>query len=124
MRKVLRAHHISFKNAFAGLIWAIRTQPNFRVHLVLSAAALMAGAYFGISRTETLIIIFTILLGLTGEMVNTALEAITDLITREWRQEAKIAKDVSAGMMLTIAMGAIVIAGYIFIPYMTLGLLP
>jgi diacylglycerol kinase (ATP) len=50
-------------------------------------------------------------------MINTALESMTDLITKEWRQEAKIAKDVSAGMMLTIAIGAVSIALYIFMPY-------
>lgn len=50
-------------------------------------------------------------------MINTALESMTDLITKEWRQEAKIAKDVAAGMMLLIAMGAVVIGAVIFLPY-------
>jgi diacylglycerol kinase (ATP) len=52
-----------------------------------------------------------------GEMVNTTIEAMTDLITHEWRQEAKIAKDVGAGMMLLAAFGATAVASYIFIPY-------
>lgn len=117
MLKTLRQHHISFKNAFAGLLWAVKTQPNFRVHLVLSTIAVSLGAYFHITREEFLVIIFTILLGLSGEMINTALESMTDLITKEWRQEAKIAKDVAAGMMLLIAMGAVVIAYSIFSPY-------
>ena len=117
MGKILRAHHISFKNAFAGLFWAMRTQPNFQIHFICSIAALWLGMYLKITRTEMLLIVFTILLGLAGEMVNTAIEAVTDLVTREWRQEAKIAKDVSAGMMLMIALGALFIAGYIFVPY-------
>ncbi len=117
MRKILRAHHISFKNAFAGLFWAIRTQPNFQIHFICAIAALWLGMYLRITRVEMLIIVFTILLGLTVEMLNTAIESVTDLVTREWRQEAKIAKDVAAGMMLMIAMGAIFIAGYIFVPY-------
>ncbi len=117
MFKAIRKHHISFKNAFAGLFWAVKTQPNFRVHLVLSTLAVLLGLYFQITSQEFLVIIFTILLGLSGEMINTALESMTDLITREWRQEAKIAKDVAAGMMLLIAMGAIVIACIIFVPH-------
>lgn len=117
MRKILRQHHISFKNALAGLFWVIRTQPNFRVHFTCAAAAIWLGVYLHITATEMMIIFFTILLGLTGEMINTAIESMTDLVTKEWRQEAKIAKDVSAGMMLTIAIGAVGIAGYIFIPY-------
>ena len=48
--------------------------------------------------------------------INTSIEAMTDLITREWRQEAKIAKDVSAGMMLLVATGAVLVASVIFIP--------
>jgi diacylglycerol kinase (ATP) len=117
MFDVLRQHHISFKNAFAGLFWALRTQPNFRVHIVCAILALLFGVYFKISHIEMAIILFTILLGLSGEMINTALESMTDLITREWRKEAKIAKDVAAGMMLLIAFGAIGIAGFIFTPY-------
>ncbi|MBI4066818.1 diacylglycerol kinase family protein, partial [Candidatus Gottesmanbacteria bacterium] len=50
------------------------------------------------------------------EMINTSIEAMTDLITSEWRQQAKIAKDVSAGMMLLTAIGAILVALFIFLP--------
>jgi len=118
MRNALRQHHISFTHAFVGLFWAIRTQPNFQIHFVCAIAAVILGMYLHITRTEMLMIVFTILLGLTGEMLNTAVEAVTDLVTSEWRQEAKIAKDVAAGMMLTIAIGALFIAGYIFVPYL------
>lgn len=118
MMGVLRRHHISFKNAFAGLLWAIRSQPNFRVHLTFSALAIGFGLYLRIRSVEMVIILFTIVLGISGELINTALEAMTDLITREWREEAKIAKDVSAGMMLFIAFGAVCVAGFIFIPYL------
>lgn len=119
MKELLRRHHISFKAAFSGLFWAWRTQPNFRVHFVLAAGALGLAWFLNISRLETLIIIFTIILGLTAEMINTALESMTDLITAEYRQQAKIAKDVSAGMMLTVAIGAVIIVIVIFWPYLT-----
>jgi len=117
MKEILKKHTISFKNAFAGLWWATKTQPNFRVHLVLALLAVLLGRYFGISRTEWAIITFTIVLGLSAELINTSLESMTDLITHEWRQDAKIAKDVSAGMMLAVAMGAVVVALFIFWPY-------
>lgn len=66
-----------------------------------------------------IVIFFVILLGLVAEMINTALESMTDLITQEWREKAKIAKDVSAGMMLLTAIGAVIIASFIFYPYIT-----
>jgi diacylglycerol kinase len=87
------------------------------VHLVISIIAISLSVYYNITTIEKIIIGFTILLGLSGEMINTALESMTDLITKEWRQEAKIAKDVAAGMMLLIAMGAVVIGAMIFLPY-------
>lgn len=116
MKKILRAHHISFQNAFAGLWWAITTQPNFRVHITLSLVAVIFGWWVGLNAIEWTIIVFTIVLGLGAEMVNTALEAMTDLITREWRKEAKVAKDVAAGMMLVTSLGALVVAGFILAP--------
>ena len=116
MEKLLSQHHISFKNAFAGLWWAISTQPNFKVHFTLSIIALFLSWYLDLSRIEVVIIVFTIVLGLSSEMVNTALESMTDLITTEWRKEAKIAKDVAAGMMLTVALGSIVVSALIFVP--------
>ncbi len=117
MREALRKHHISFKNAFAGLFWAIRTQPNFRVHLFFSVCAIVLGLVLGISSIEMTIIILTIVLGLTAEMVNTSIESMTDLITTEWHTQAKIAKDVSAGMMLVAAIGAFVVGALVLIPH-------
>ena len=117
MKEVLRKHTISFKHAIDGLGWAIRTQPNFRVHLLISAIALLLSWYLRITRTEWAIIVFTIVLGLTAEFINTSIESMTDLITKEWRAEAKIAKDVAAGMMLTVAVGAVVVACVIFGQY-------
>ncbi|MBI4990854.1 diacylglycerol kinase family protein [Candidatus Gottesmanbacteria bacterium] len=112
----LQKHHISFKNAIAGIIWAFSTQPNFRVHVFLATAAILLGVWLSISYLEMSMIVFTIVFGLGIEMVNTSIEAMTDLITREWRKEAKVAKDVSAGMMLFAAIGTVILAGLIFLP--------
>lgn len=118
MKKMIHQHTISFKNAFAGLWWAFGSQPNFRVHFVISLIAVLLALWLEITRTEWIIVIFTIILGITGELLNTAVEAVTDLITTEWRKEAKIAKDVAAGMMLFIAFGSVVVAGFVFLPYL------
>lgn len=117
MREILRKHHISFNNAFSGIFWALQTQPNFRVHFIFSVLAIALAIFLRITHIEQTVIIFTIVLGLAAEMINTSIEAMTDLITKEWRKEAKIAKDVSAGMMLTVAFGAVAVAATIFWPY-------
>lgn len=116
MKKILHRHRISFQNAIEGIKWAISTQPNFRVHIALATAVVVSGLYLKLTPIEWTIIVFTIVLGLGAEMINTAIESMTDLITKEWRQEAKIAKDVAAGMMLTIAFGALIVAAFILGP--------
>lgn len=113
---ILRHHHISFKNAFRGLYWAFTTQPNFKVHITLSFIALFLCFWLDVSYLEWVIIIFTIVLGISSEMINTSLESMTDLITTKWHKEAKIAKDVAAGMMILTSFGALLVAGLIFIP--------
>ena len=116
MEKILKRHHISFKNAITGILWAFTTQPNFIIHIVLSLFAILLGWFVSLTTWEWILLVFTIIWGLSAEMINTAIEAMTDLITSEWKQEAKIAKDVSAGMMLLTACGAVVIAVILFLP--------
>jgi len=110
MIKLIRKHKISFKNAFSGLFWAFSTQPNFKIHFTLATLVLLAGFYLRIPFSEMTILILTIVLGLVAEMINTSIEAMTDLITLRWSKQAKIAKDVSAGMMLLTAIGAVLVA--------------
>ncbi|MCJ7740720.1 diacylglycerol kinase family protein [Candidatus Microgenomates bacterium] len=112
----IRYHHISFKNAFRGLFWAFSTQPNFRIHGFFSILAIVTGFILKITPVEMTILVLTIVFGMGIEMVNTSIEAATDMITTEWREEAKIAKDVAAGMMLLAAIGAVIVALIIFIP--------
>ncbi len=116
MGELVRQHHISFKNALAGIKWALTTQPNFRVHLFLSFLAVVAGIYVNLSGVEWTLLIFTIFWGLAAEMINTAIESVCDLVTTEWRKEIKIAKDVAAGTMLTVATGAVFVAAFLLIP--------
>lgn len=116
MQNPLRIHKVSFKHAFAGFIYAIRTQPNFRFHLLATIVVILLGIYFSISLTEWLILVFTINTVLIGEMINTSLESIVDLITLERRLSAKTAKDVSAAMVLISATLSVIVALIIFLP--------
>lgn len=116
MEELIKRHHVSFSHAVDGLKWAISTQPNFLVHFSLTFVAVLLGIWLELSTAEWAILVFTIIWGLSAEMINTALEAMTDLITKEWRKEAKIAKDVAAGMMLLTAFGTVIVALLLFLP--------
>lgn len=113
-------HVYSFKNAFAGLVWAIKTEANYKIHLFLSLVAVLGGLILHISYFEFLIILTFIVLGLTIEMINTALEETTDAIDKNQREDIRIAKDVSAAAMLIFSLGALVVACVIFIPRLIL----
>jgi len=113
---MIKRHTISFKNAFAGLSWAVRTQPNFRIHFTLSLLSILASFFLKVTNVEFLIIIFLIFVGLSIETINTAIEQTTDAIDEKWRNDIKVAKDVAAGAMLFFAIGAFLIASFIFIP--------
>lgn len=120
----LTKHHISFKHAFEGLRHTVITQPNLRIHSFIALIVLLAAALFQVNRLEWLILLFTIMWVLTAEMVNTSIESIVNLITHEYRQEAKVAKDVGAGMVLVAALGAVIVGLIIFVPYIKSWLSP
>lgn len=113
---LIKQHHISFKHAWEGLVWAFKTQPNFKVHLSFSIFVIILGFIFQITYIEMTILVLTIVFGLSIEMVNTSIETLTDLVTTEYKKSAKISKDVAAGMMLLAAIGAVGVASFIFIP--------
>lgn len=118
MRDRIDRHAVSFKHAFRGLFYAFGSQPNFLIHFLAALAVLALGYYLRMSKTDFIILIFLIVMVFVCELINTALESITDLVTSEWRVEAKIAKDVSAGMVLFVSLAAVVIGIILFGGYL------
>jgi len=116
MIQKIKRHTISFRHAFEGLIWCLKTQPNYKIHLTLSFLSIAAGIYLQISYFEMLLVLFLITTGLVVETINTGLEQTTDAIDRKIREDIKIAKDVAAAAMLVYAFGSTIIASFIFIP--------
>ncbi len=112
----LRAHKVSFKHALDGFVHNIKTQPNFRFHLLATLCVVLLGIYFSISYFEWLTLVFTVNMVMVAEMVNTSIESMVDLITLERREDARIAKDVSAGMVLISALMAVIVGSLIFVP--------
>ena len=112
----MHKHSISFKNAIRGLKWALRTQPNYKIHACLSLLALAGAWVLHVMYIEFLTIVILIFIGFSLETVNTAIEQTTDAIDEKWREDIMIAKDVAAGAMLLFAIGAFLIACVIFLP--------
>jgi diacylglycerol kinase len=108
----------SFVYAWHGLVHAVRTQRNARVHMVLGMAAIILGLLLHISPVEFAMIFVAITLVFIAEMFNTVAEACIDLVTSEYHPLARIAKDVAAGAVLLNAMLSVVIGLLVFTPHL------
>ncbi len=104
----------SFEHAYRGLIYAVRTQRNMRIHVIIATLVLVASLLVGVRKLELTILVLVILLVLITEMFNTALEFAVDLVTKEYHPLAKLAKDVSAGAVLVASVGAVLV-GYLIL---------
>ena len=105
----------AFGYALEGIAYTIRTQRNMKIHLVIALCALIAGALLRLTPAEWAIIIICIGLVIMTEMLNTAVEAIIDLVSPEYHTLAKTAKDIGAGMVLIFALLAVVAGGIVFV---------
>ena len=107
----------SFEYAFAGVLHAFRFNRNIRMHALSALIVILMSLYFQVGLLEASILGVVILLVIASEMINTAIEEMVNLITNEHRREAKIAKDVAAGMVLVTSIGSVVIGILIFVPH-------
>ncbi len=112
MNKFIRG----FGFAFKGLGHAVKTQLNFRVHLVLAVIAIAMGWYLQLSSAEWLWIIFSIGLVLLTELINTAIELLVDLVSPGFNETAGKVKDMAAAAVLVTAFTALLVGAIIFIP--------
>lgn len=107
----------SFSHAFEGLEHAFQKDQNLRIHFVIAGIVIIASIIFRVNPFEMGILGIMILLVMVSEMINTAIERMVDLITKEHREDAKIAKDVAAGMVFLTASGSLIVGFLIFLPH-------
>lgn len=107
----------SFGHALSGFGFAVVNNRNMMIHLVIAVIVIILCFAFRVQKDEFVDLIVMIILVISAEMINTSIEEMTNLITNEHRMEAKIAKDVSAGMVLVVSFGAAAVGLYILLPY-------
>ncbi len=106
----------SFKNAFRGLISVYSTQRNAKIHLGMTLIVIAVGFLLKISAIEWLAVLFAIGFVWASECFNTALEKLTDLVSPQYNDLAKISKDAAAAGVLIAAISAAAIGLIIFLP--------
>ena len=106
----------SIKNCLEGINFVITNESNFKKEIVIGIIALLLSYILKISRIEFIIILIMISLVLTSEIINTSIEKVVDLYTKDYNNLAKIAKDVSAGSVLVMSIFSLLVGAIIFLP--------
>ena len=106
----------SFMCAVNGLVYTLRTQRNTRIELAATAVVIVAGMWLRIEPVDWALLALTVGMILALEAVNSAIEALVDLVSPEYHDLARIAKDCAAGAMLFAVLGSLGVALAIFGP--------
>lgn len=116
MKSFLYSRIHSFRHAFRGLFYVMKTQRNAWIHTTITLAVFIVGIWLEISLTEWTILILTIALVFMAEFINTAIETVVDLASPNKHPLAKIGKDVGAAAVLVSAIASVLVGLLILAP--------
>ncbi len=106
----------SFKYAIEGIISSFKTERNMKIHVLAMIIVIALGFFFKLDKVEWCFIIIAIVSVISAELFNTAIETVVDMISPERNPKAKLAKDIAAGAVLVVAIGAAIIGFVVFGP--------
>lgn len=104
-----------------GLKLIFRNERNFRIDLIMAFVVVLAGIAFEISYTDWIALSLVISMVFVAETINSAIEALCDTVSLDYKVNIKYAKDVSAGAVLVTALVSVITGLIIFMPYLIAG---
>jgi diacylglycerol kinase (ATP) len=104
----------SFNNAAEGIVHALRTQRNMRIHLAIATIVIVVALIVNVTKIELIALLISITFVLIAEMINTAVEAAIDIATTSFDPMAKLAKDIAAGAVLIASVNALAVGYLVF----------
>lgn len=113
----MQARFRSFSYAFKGLIHVLKAEHNMWIHLSATLAVIVLGAILKISRFDWLVVILCIGFVLSAEIMNTAIEKLTDKVSPERNEVAGLVKDISACAVLVSVITSVIAGLLVFVPY-------
>ena len=114
----------SFRDAFSGIAYVLRTQRNARIHFGITVAVVVVGIWLKIGSMQWVALIIVAGLVWTAELVNTAVEAVVDLASPQEHPLARVAKDICAGAVLLAAIAAVLVGALVLGPPLLTRLFP
>lgn len=106
----------ALKNAFNGIKYTFKTQRNLKIQAIISIIVIFISFLLKITYIEWVIIALVIFMVFFSELFNTTIETIVDMITTEYNENAKIAKDIAAGAVTLVSAASVVVGVLIFLP--------
>lgn len=107
----------SFSYSIEGLKYAYKYEQSMLVHVIVTICVIAVNFFFHVRGIEWLISLMAIGMVLSAELINTAIEAVVDLVTLEIQPLAKIAKDCGSAATFVLALMAAAIGIVIYGPY-------
>lgn len=108
----------SFTYAFRGLVKTFAEEQNLRIQIFIAFLVILLGWRLGINRIEWCIIILAIGIVILAEIINTAVEFITDVLKPRIDDYVKVIKDIMAAAVMTSSLVAVIVGLIIFVPYL------
>ncbi len=106
MREFLTSRARSFRHAFAGLGFALRTQPNTWIHALASLAVILGGIWLRLGWNEWALLLLAMGLVWMAELLNSALETLANVVSPQPNTQIKTSKDLAAAAVLAAALFA------------------
>ena len=107
----------TFKNARKGMRLSIKSEQNIRVHILCGALALGLGVALHFSAVKFCILLLTIVMVISSEMLNSAIEfALDSIYHNKYSRMVGMAKDIAAGAVMIVTVVALMIGVLLFVP--------
>lgn len=108
---------LTFKNARKGMRLTLKSERNLRIHLLVGAIVLITALCMHFTVSKFCILILTIAAVISAEMFNSAIEfALDSIFHNRYSTMVGMAKDISAGAVMIVSIGAVMIGILLFLP--------
>lgn len=117
VRSIFRFHGFrsSVKVAIKGILYLFLYHRNMRLIFMIGVMSLLLGLYMHVRAIEMVALCITVTVVFMGEMFNTAIELMMDMLTREYHIKIKLVKDIAAAIVLLASVNAVAVGYLIFV---------
>jgi len=105
------------KYSLQGLAYCFKNESSFLLVAICASLIIVFGIYFDLAFLEWVISFGSLALIMVIELLNTAIEAVVDMVTSEYHELAKVAKDCGSAATGIMSLLASIVNMIIFIPY-------